>query len=471
VGTGGYQSIHRGSRRSDFAKPKAIAFLFSGLVSLSLLGSGGPASAEYLSFRTDDIRSALLGGSASQPSTDTAALGDFAREIAPAGPRDDAYTALIAYADQVDTAPAKAVEPKAGTANRDEAYDALRDYARGLGAAQPKQADNPHVRVAENDQSLSGALRRLFQGGGAEQSNEPSAFTQPRSPRSPAARAESAIPVRGATVVATIVGSKVCLGCHAPLAAAFSETLMGRIGKTQPGKFECENCHGPGSAHVKAGGGRGVGGIISFRPNDLSRSAKENNAICLGCHEKGERVYWNGSTHESRDLMCTNCHTVMRKISLKHNLRTAWEPETCFQCHKDRRAQLYRSSHMPVREGKMVCSDCHNPHGSFTQALLRENSINDTCYKCHAEKRGPFLFEHTPVRENCDNCHEPHGSVNEKMLKVSRPRLCGECHTFDHGQGGIAGGPGVIQAYNRGCNNCHTQVHGTNSPSGALLLR
>ena len=186
---------------------------------------------------------------------------------------------------------------------------------------------------------------------------------------------------------------------------------------TQKGKFDCENCHGPGSAHVKAGGGRGVGGIISFRPNDLSRTAEENNAICLTCHERGDRTNWPGSTHDTRGLMCTNCHTVMKQVSRKFQLKTAFEPDTCFQCHKDRRAQMFRSSHMPLREGKMVCSDCHNPHGSFTEALLKKDSINDTCYTCHAEKRGPFLFEHLPVRENCDNCHDPHGRVNEVLAE------------------------------------------------------
>jgi DmsE family decaheme c-type cytochrome len=123
---------------------------------------------------------------------------------------------------------------------------------------------------------------------------------------------------------------------------------------------------------------------------------------------------------------------------------------------------------MPVREGKMVCSDCHNPHGSATEALLRENSINDTCYKCHAEKRGPFLFEHMPVRENCDNCHEPHGSINEYLLKVSRPRLCGECHGVGHG---LTSGTNAVQTISRQCQNCHTMIHGTNSPSGALFQR
>jgi DmsE family decaheme c-type cytochrome len=116
----------------------------------------------------------------------------------------------------------------------------------------------------------------------------------------------------------------------------------------------------------------------------------------------------------------------------------------------------------------MVCSDCHNPHGTANESLLKTATINDTCYKCHAEKRGPFLFEHTPVRINCLNCHEAHGSINEFMLKMSRPRLCADCHGFGHT---LTSGPNSYQIMGRACNNCHTQVHGTNSPSGALLHR
>jgi DmsE family decaheme c-type cytochrome len=215
--------------------------------------------------------------------------------------------------------------------------------------------------------------------------------------------------------------------------------------------------------------GSSPGGIVSFRKNDPSRKVAQNNAICLGCHERGDRTYWNGSTHETRGLACTECHTVMRPISRKSALKTEIEMETCFQCHKDRRAQIFRSAHMPLREGKITCSNCHNPHGSATEALLKENSINDTCYKCHAEKRGPFLFEHAPVRENCLSCHDAHGSNTEYMLKVSRPRLCAECHGMGHGS--LTNGPRTVETFGRACQNCHTAIHGSNSPSGALLQR
>jgi DmsE family decaheme c-type cytochrome len=216
--------------------------------------------------------------------------------------------------------------------------------------------------------------------------------------------------------------------------------------------------------------GSSVGGIISFRKEDPSRRVEDNNAICLNCHERGQRTYWNGSVHENRAVACTECHTVMQQVSLKFNLKTATELDTCFQCHKEKRAQIFRSAHMPIREGKMTCTNCHNPHGTANQSLLWEASINDTCYKCHAEKRGPFLFEHAPVRENCLACHDAHGSNVEYMLKVSRPRLCAECHGFDHGTN-IAAGPRTVFTMGRSCQNCHTAVHGTNSPGGALLHR
>jgi DmsE family decaheme c-type cytochrome len=352
---------------------------------------------------------------------------------------------------------AQGLSPKQPANVAADGYADLRAYASGLGGDQAGARPSEGIKVAEA-QTLMDVFRGSYNKDDAKKA----------APAPKATKQAPANVVVKTAAEATFIGTKTCLGCHATQAASFGETLMGRIGKTHQGKFECENCHGPGSAHAKAGGGRGVGGIISFRKDDISRAPSENNAICLTCHERGDRTYWSGSTHEQRDVACTECHTVMQKVSPKFNLKTAFEPDTCFQCHKDRRAQMYRSSHMPLREGKIVCSDCHNPHGSATDALLRENSINDTCYKCHAEKRGPFLFEHLPVRENCDNCHEPHGSVNEFMLKVSRPRLCGECHGVGHG---LTSGVNAVQTFSRSCQNCHNAVHGTNSPSGALLHR
>ena len=49
----------------------------------------------------------------------------------------------------------------------------------------------------------------------------------------------------------------------------------------------------------------------------------------------------------------------------------------------------------------MACSDCHNPHGAMADFALVGRTLNDTCFTCHAEKRGPYLWEHAPVSEDC----------------------------------------------------------------------
>ena len=141
---------------------------------------------------------------------------------------------------------------------------------------------------------------------------------------------------------------------------------------------------------------------------------------------------------------------------------------------------MLRPSTHPIREGKMSCSGCHNPHGSNGPKLLTKNTVNETCYTCHAEKRGPFLWEHAPAREDCTNCHKPHGSVNASLLKQRVPWLCQQCHltafhpsTAYSGTGlpGATLPSGAQQLLGKGCTNCHSEVHGSNHPSGVRKTR
>jgi DmsE family decaheme c-type cytochrome len=236
-------------------------------------------------------------------------------------------------------------------------------------------------------------------------------------------------------------------------------------------KLGCETCHGPGKAHVEGGGGKGKEAkLITFAKDDPTPVARRNE-VCLTCHTKGARVFWKGSPHESRDVACTSCHRVMDTVSTRSQLAKANEIETCGACHLQRRAQTMRSSHMPLREGKMTCTSCHNPHGTVTPALLKENSLNDTCYTCHAEKRGPFLWTHPPVAESCANCHDPHGSNHERMLKVAKPRLCQQCHV-ESGHPTTPWGRTIeTRVSGRSCTNCHSTIHGSNHPSGRNFKR
>jgi len=277
---------------------------------------------------------------------------------------------------------------------------------------------------------------------------------------------------------ADFVGAETCKGCHEDAYNQFAHTKMGRLFLKQPRsaseRMACENCHGPGAQHVAQGGG-GPGKdpkLITFAKNDRT-PIEQRNQVCLTCHTKGARIFWQGSSHESRDVACTSCHKVMTDHSPRAQLAKASEIDTCGTCHLERRAQQMRSSHMPLRENKMTCTSCHNPHGTVTPALLKENSPNDTCYTCHTEKRGPFLWEHAPVLESCTNCHDPHGSNHEKMLKVAKPRLCQQCHVETRHPTNPYGPdtPSLKFVLGRSCSSCHVNIHGSNHPAGFAFTR
>ena len=269
-------------------------------------------------------------------------------------------------------------------------------------------------------------------------------------------------------------GSAACVDCHKESVQQFAGTPMGKLitdnGRIEHGKQGCESCHGPSKNHVESGGD--VRPPISFSRKSKTPIA-ERNATCLSCHEKTARTLWKGSTHESRNVACTDCHTVMHAVSERGSLKQHTVVETCANCHAQKKAQLARFTHMPLGEGKMECTSCHNPHGSPNDKMLIASSVNETCFSCHAEKRGPFLWEHMPVVESCANCHDSHGSNKEKMLKISRPRLCQQCHPTAHG--GTLARPSdaatVRLVYNKACSNCHFNIHGSNHPAGAFFTR
>ena len=255
------------------------------------------------------------------------------------------------------------------------------------------------------------------------------------------------------------VGTDVCLSCH----EAEAQSL--RHYADHPGVADCESCHGPGKDHVD-----GAGDVTKIiHPGKLA--PKDSAKTCLGCHDQTHVRSWPGSTHERNDLSCLSCHAIHdAKGKNAQLLKKPDQADVCFTCHKMQRTRTMMSSHMPLRESKLTCGDCHNPHGTTSPALLAATSVNDNCISCHQEKRGPALFEHPPVRENCLNCHDAHGSLHDSLLVASAPRLCQSCHigTRHPSQ------PQTAQArfvFNRSCVNCHPSIHGSNHPDGIRLMR
>lgn len=289
-------------------------------------------------------------------------------------------------------------------------------------------------------------------------------------------------------------GTQRCLTCHnSPPVNYILKTPMGVTAdsRTPMGQHGCESCHGPSGYHaeLKMVDGKLILPPILFQKPKInvgvgaSPVATQNN-VCLSCHQGNMPINWMGSPHQVNQLTCATCHTVH---ALKDPvLSRQTQPEVCFKCHQDIRAMSFEYSHHPIREGKVVCMDCHNPMGGVGPYQLKEFTVNQTCYQCHADKRGPFLWEHQPVRDNCLNCHTPHGSNQQWLLKEPVNFLCDSCHSVMSNQSsGSFGGAQTIpfgspngahiasaeMSNQRDCLNCHSHIHGSNSPSGAFFLR
>jgi len=264
-------------------------------------------------------------------------------------------------------------------------------------------------------------------------------------------------------------GADSCLMCHRKSAEvmALFDGVHGNpdISGSPMADLQCEACHGPMGKHNRGG----KEPMITFGA-DSPIPAQKQNSVCLSCHNDEQRMAWRGNHHDNADVSCASCHSVHTGHDPISDRKT--EVEVCTSCHTQQKADMHKRSSHPLKWQQMVCSDCHNPHGSLSDSNLKQMSVNENCYSCHAEKRGPKLWQHSPVSDNCANCHNPHGSVNESMLISKPPQLCQQCHASD-GHASNAVFANSSNAFNAGqsCMNCHSQVHGSNHPSGKLLQR
>lgn len=257
------------------------------------------------------------------------------------------------------------------------------------------------------------------------------------------------------------VGQDTCATCHDEVAKRFASNphtklaeMHGKTGVT------CEGCHGPGKAHVDAGGD------VTKIFNPAKATAKEVDARCLSCHQS-QHANFERTAHGENNVSCISCHSVHHS-TVNEKLLTAAQPKLCYQCHTDAKSQFNMPFHHKVEEGLMKCTDCHDPHGTFNQKNLRASSQMDAvCTKCHAETAGPFVYEHDVVKtEGCTACHSPHGGPNPRLLnRANVNTICLQCHSPSPNFTTLEpSGPAHNQAMQyQSCTICHTSIHGSNT--------
>jgi len=286
--------------------------------------------------------------------------------------------------------------------------------------------------------------------------------------RQPPAPAPTAAP---AAQAANYVGDDTCLTCHDD--KGYAGTAHGRkFNANSPAATHgCESCHGPGKDHVDGEGDKAK--IVN--PGKLG--VRHSSDTCTTCHNRATHALWNGSQHDMRQVGCLSCHSVHSPAGPRA-LKAKDEMALCGTCHRAIVNKQFRFNHMPVREAKMSCSSCHNVHGSTNVRLLKAGTtLDESCWTCHAEKRGPFIWDHAPVSESCTTCHDPHGSNNDRMLVAKQPFLCQRCHVTSRHPPTVYDGyllqtsQNANKIFGRSCVSCHQQVHGSNAPSGKAFLR
>jgi predicted CXXCH cytochrome family protein len=321
------------------------------------------------------------------------------------------------------------------------------------------------------------------------------AQTRPAANDAPSVTAR-AIPTSGPDYV----GSDRCRSCHKAEFTEFGKTPHASISQHQGATAGCEMCHGAGKAHSDAeeaahgNDAKTVAAaklIFSFQGNP-----KKNSERCLQCHDTSkQQSQFDHSTHLMNGVGCNECHaTHLTEASENPNgthMQTAqakfffvpslpeekrWltssllkknQPDLCYQCHGDVRAQFALPQHHRVPEGVMKCTDCHTAHGTSNLHEMKQASW-EACFQCHAEKRGPYVFEHAAAKvEGCSACHVPHGSANRQLLARREERmLCLQCHTSP---AGVSVPHSRLSFQTEGaCTRCHSVIHGSNFDANFL---
>jgi DmsE family decaheme c-type cytochrome len=297
---------------------------------------------------------------------------------------------------------------------------------------------------------------------GARPQNKPDSNSKASAPPAASPAASSAADSQNSGYA----GAEVCQTCHEDIYKRWEKsphwktTLNTRGGPSHQG---CEGCHGPGAAHVAAGGD----------PTKIVRlsklSVKELDARCMTCHAGGpQHMNALNSVHAENGVSCISCHSIHHSTTAEYLLAKA-QPTLCYSCHLAQRAQFNMPFHHRVNEGLIQCTDCHNVHGTEGPKQVRMASTQDAvCFKCHMDKQGPFVYEHAPVKvDGCTSCHMVHGSPNPHMLTVSNVNLlCLQCHTTSS----FSPAPGAPSFHNQAsffqaCTLCHSQIHGSNFSS------
>jgi hypothetical protein len=197
-----------------------------------------------------------------------------------------------------------------------------------------------------------------------------------------------------------------CIFCH----SGRSRPVPGTNGRFDNEVFSeisigCENCHGPGAAHLQA-----VGNAASRKEKDLSivnpahLTASMANDICMACHEIGDaRILKPGKDYQE----------IRPGVPLDNTLSILMVPPVRESPPNVDHLQHYYSMTLSkcYREsgGRLSCITCHDPH---IEPSLQESAgyFDKKCLTCHTDLSCSLSLktrQQSNSADDCIGCHMP----------------------------------------------------------------
>lgn len=178
----------------------------------------------------------------------------------------------------------------------------------------------------------------------------------------------------------------------------------------------CENCHGPGAAHVlekQADPSSAASGSI-VNPAKLTPWLADN--ICMLCHQTGQaRVLHPGKQYS--DFRPGSQLDETLSIFQVPFRRSAPPKDDLLEHYLSMRlSKCYRAS-----GAKLSCTTCHDPHvqpsGEEAPLYFREKCLN--CHKSSSCIASSVVRQSTSPPDNCIECHMP----KRKLAVISHSAL------------------------------------------------